>query len=83
MRNDDSVMQAPNIQGKSFAICNSLLCEAREIWGRRSSWQIYDLGCLPKALPQTHRQLQRQKRLWCSNLHVQQETRRQEAELGR
>ena len=24
-----------------------------------------------------------QKRLWCSNLHVQQETRRQEVELGR
>ena len=52
-------MQASNIQGKSFALCNSLLCEAREIWGRRSDWQIYDSGCLLKALPQTHKQLQR------------------------
>ena len=55
--NDRSVMQASNIQGKSFAIHNSLLPEAREIWGRRSSWQIYVSFFSLKVLPQMHKRL--------------------------
>ena len=55
-------MQASNIQGKSFAICNSLLSEAREIWSRRSSWQVYDSFCQLKALPQMNNHLQRRRK---------------------
>ena len=60
--NDHSVMQASNIQGKSFAIYNSLLPEARKIWGRRSSWQIYVSFCSLKVLPQMHKRLRCQRK---------------------
>ena len=83
--NYDSFVQASNIQSKSFAIYNSLLLEAREIWGRRSSWQIYESYCLSKLCLKCTNSYNVQERLWCSNLRLQRKfiVRTQNWELRR
>ena len=80
----NSLCKLLTFEGKSFALCNSLQLEAREIGGRRSSWQIYDWFC---PLPSFHLCLKCRnsydvkERIWCSNLEFHQQIHRREAKM--